>query len=57
MTQKKKSKDEIITLPVIIEKTSDEKYPYFVEIPDIDGYTQGSSEAEALLMAKDYIGE
>ena len=49
--------DEIKVFPIIITKDEDgTDYPYFVEIPDIDGMTEGKSIADAIEMAKDYIG-
>lgn len=41
--------------PILIEKTNSEP-AYFVTIPDIDGFTQGDTFAEAIAMARDYIG-
>lgn len=49
--------DEIKVFPIIItEDDENTDYPYFVEIPDIDGMTEGNSVADAMEMAKDYIG-
>lgn len=49
--------DEIKVFPIVITKDKDNQdYPYFVEIPDIDGMTEGKSIADAMEMAKDYIG-
>lgn len=49
--------DEIKVFPIIItEDDENTDYPYFVEIPDIDGMTEGKSVADAMEMAKDYIG-
>lgn len=49
--------DEIRVFPIIITKDKrSNEYPYFVEIPDIDGMTEGRSVADAMEMAKDYIG-
>ncbi len=49
--------DKIVVFPIIIEKNNDDKtYPYFVRIPDLDGMTEGKSIADAIEMAKDYIG-
>lgn len=49
--------DEIRVFPIIITKDKrSNEYPYFVEIPDIDGMTEGKSVADAMEMAKDYIG-
>lgn len=42
--------------PVYIDKQPDESGYHFVEIPAIDGFTQGSSIANAIEMAEDYIG-
>lgn len=49
--------DEIKVFPIIITKDEDgTDYPYLVDIPDIDGMTEGKSIADAMEMAKDYIG-
>lgn len=49
--------DEIKVFPIIITKSKDEvRYSYFVEIPDIDGMTEGKSIVDAMEMAKGYIG-
>ena len=48
--------DDIKVFPIIITKDDDSDYPYFVEIPDINGMTEGKSIADAMEMAKDYIG-
>lgn len=42
-----------VAYPVIIEKRDND---YLVYIPDFDGYTQGSSIADAIEMARDAIG-
>ena len=48
--------DDIKVFLIIITKDDNSDYPYFVEIPDIDGMTEGKSIADAMEMAKDYIG-
>lgn len=49
--------DTIKVFPIIITKDNGSTdYPYFVEIPAIDGMTEGKSIADAIEMAKDYIG-
>lgn len=49
--------DEIKVFPIIITKDENNiDYPYFAEIPDIDGMTEGKSIADTMEMAKDYIG-
>lgn len=49
--------DEIKVFPIIITKDEENTdYPYFVEIPDVDGMTEGKSIADAMEMAKDYVG-
>ena len=48
--------DKIYIYPIYITVDQNEEYPYFVEIPDVDGYTQGKDLAEAITMARDYIG-
>lgn len=52
-----KAYNQIKVFPIIISKNNENSdYPYFVEIPDIDGMTEGASIADAMEMAKDYIG-
>jgi predicted RNase H-like HicB family nuclease len=46
-----------VVYPVVISKTDDRDYPYFVSIPVINGMTQGATIDEALDMAREYIGE
>lgn len=49
--------DEIKVYPIIITKDQTQnEYPYLVEIPDLDGLTEGKTVADAIEMAKDYIG-
>jgi predicted RNase H-like HicB family nuclease len=48
--------DKIYIYPIYITVDPNEEYPYFVEIPDVDGFTQGKDLAEAITMARDYIG-
>lgn len=45
-----------LAYPVIITKTEDEKDTYLVYIPDLDGMTEGYGIADAIMMARDYIG-
>ena len=47
-----------IAFPTVISFDDQEKsdYKYLVYIPDLDGYTQGVSLADAIVMARDYIG-
>ncbi|GAB2025826.1 type II toxin-antitoxin system HicB family antitoxin [Lactovum odontotermitis] len=47
-----------IAFPTLISYDADEKsvYKYLVFIPDLEGYTQGESLADAITMARDYIG-
>lgn len=48
--------DKIKVFPIIITKNEDDTdFPYFVEIPDIDGMTEGKSIVDAIEMAKDYL--
>ncbi|KRL07993.1 type II toxin-antitoxin system HicB family antitoxin [Liquorilactobacillus hordei] len=42
--------------PVIITKNDNDTVPYFVEIPALDGYTQGTDIPDAITNARDYIG-
>ena len=46
----------VIIYPVILTKTGDKKDTYLVEIPDLGGLTEGYGLANALQMARDYIG-
>lgn len=46
----------IIAYPVIFTKTGDKKDTYLVYIPDFDGATEGFGIADAIRMARDYIG-
>lgn len=48
--------NETYIYPIYITVDPKEEIPYFVEIPDMDGYTQGKDLAEAITMARDYIG-
>ena len=48
--------DKVYIYPIYITVYSNEEYPYFVEIPDINGFTQGKDLADAITMARDYIG-
>lgn len=45
-----------IAYPVIFTQTKDEKGTYLVYIPDMDGATEGYGIADAIHMARDYIG-
>lgn len=42
--------------PVIFTETHDEKNTFLIEIPDLNGFTQGYGLKEAYEMARDYIG-
>ena len=46
----------VMTYPVIFTKTGDKKDTYLVYIPDFDGATEGFGIADAIHMARDYIG-
>jgi predicted RNase H-like HicB family nuclease len=48
--------DKIITLPIIIKRTDDSDYPYFIKIPDVDGMTEGKDITDTKNMATNYIG-
>ncbi|GAA3635778.1 type II toxin-antitoxin system HicB family antitoxin [Lactobacillus hamsteri] len=49
--------DKTVVFPIIISKNNeDAKYPYLVNIPDLDGTTEGKDIADAIFMAQDYIG-
>lgn len=41
--------------PIVIIKTDDKLVPYFVNIPDLNGKTQGTSIFDAIQMARGYI--
>ena len=45
-----------LAYPVIFTQTNDEKDTYLVYIPDMDGTTEGYGLADAIRMARDYIG-
>ena len=45
-----------IVYPVIFTQTKDERDTYLIEIPDIKGMTEGYGMADAINMARDYIG-
>ena len=45
-----------IAYPVIFTQTNDEKDTYLVYVPDLDGATEGYGLANAIFMARDYIG-
>ncbi len=42
--------------PVIFTRTGDKKDTYLIDIPDLDGVTEGYGLADAIHMARDYIG-
>ena len=42
--------------PAVFTRMGDEKDTYVVEIPDIQGFTEGYGLADAIEMARDYIG-
>ena len=47
----------VVVYPVIISFQPDSpSYPYFAEIPAVDGFTEGKTFDDALRMAEDYIG-
>lgn len=49
--------DRLVVFPIVIERNENgRKYPYFVQIPDLQGMTEGKSVIDAIEMAKDYIG-
>lgn len=41
---------------ISFDENEKSKYKYLAYIPDIEGYTQGESLADAIAMARDYIG-
>lgn len=52
----RKEKKMTIIYPVIFTATHDKKDTYLVDIPDIDGATEGYGLEDAYRMARDYIG-
>ncbi|WP_251717286.1 type II toxin-antitoxin system HicB family antitoxin [Lactobacillus agrestimuris] len=53
----RKDLDKIVVFPIIISKDEESTdYPYLVNIPDLDGMTEGKDIADAIEMAQDYIG-
>lgn len=46
----------IVVYPVLFTQTKDEKDTYLIEIPDLEGYTEGYGLSDAIHMARDYIG-
>ena len=53
---KKEENEMIIIYPVIFTATHDKKDTYLVEIPDLQGMTEGYGLEGACKMARDYIG-
>lgn len=48
--------NKTVTFPIIIKKDKESTdYLYFVDIPDLDGMTEGKSISDAIKMGKDYI--
>ena len=45
-----------LAYPVVFTQTNDEKDTYLVYIPDMNGVTEGYGFADAIRMARDYIG-
>ncbi len=45
-----------IIFPVIFTATHDEKDTYLIDIPDIDGMSEGHGLEDAVRMARDYMG-
>lgn len=50
------AKEKKYLYSVYITKTEGTDYPFYVEIPDLDGHTQGKDFNDAIAMARDYIG-
>ncbi len=46
----------VVVYPVIFTKTNDENDTYLVDIPDIDGISEGYGITDAINMARDFIG-
>ena len=48
---------DVVVYPIVISYDPKEaEYPYFVEIPAVNGFTEGTSLEYAIKMAEDYIG-
>ncbi len=47
---------KIYAYPVYLTETDDKEHPYVANIPDVDGFTQGKDIGDAIVMARDYIG-
>ena len=48
---------DVVVYPIVISYDPKEaEYPYFVEIPAVNGFTEGTSLEDAIKMAEDYIG-
>lgn len=45
-----------VIYPVIFTETNDKNNTILIYIPDINGMTEGTGIADAIAMAKDYIG-
>lgn len=45
-----------LVYPVIFTRTNDKKDTYLVEVPDLNGATEGYGLYDAIIMARDYIG-
>ena len=45
-----------LVYPVILTATNDKNDTYLIEIPDLKGLTEGYGLADAISMARDYIG-
>ena len=45
-----------LVYPVIFSATHDKKDTYLIEIPDINGFSEGYGLSDAIAMARDYIG-
>ncbi|MDF7636891.1 type II toxin-antitoxin system HicB family antitoxin [Leuconostocaceae bacterium ESL0958] len=48
---------DTVIYPIIITPTESKDCRYFVEIPDVDGFTEANTIEESLEMARGYIGE
>ena len=46
----------MLVYPAVFTRTDDERNTYVVQIPDIQGFTEGYGLADAIDMARDYIG-
>lgn len=56
MAIKEEAKRAAVVYPVLFTQTHDERDTVLIEIPDLNGLTEGFGMADAIMMARDYIG-